>query len=149
MFKSFWTRGASVDPAQIQSAEAALIFYCNNMWELDMRSRLFAVLALGALASLSAIAQAQPPAGAQSSQQGTMMQQGGMMHGSMMQGGMMGGQMMGMHVMTVTVTALDAKTGLVDASSGNMALKLHFPSASLAGIKAGDKLSVHLGFNKL
>jgi hypothetical protein len=115
------------------------------MWELDMRSRLFAVLALGALAGLSAIAQAQPPAGAQSSQQGTMMQQGGMMHGSMM----MGGQMMGMHVMTVTVTALDAKTGLIDASSGNMALKLHFPPASLASVKVGDKLSVHLGFNKL
>jgi hypothetical protein len=124
------------------------------MWELDMRSRLFAVLTLGALASLSANAQAQPPAGAQPSQQGTMMQQGGMMQGQMMQGGMMqggmmGGQMMGMHVMTVTVTALDAKTGLIDASSGNMALKLHFPPASLAGVKAGDKLSVHLGFNKL
>ena len=113
-----------------------------------MRSRLFAVLALGALAGLSAIAQAQPPANSQSSQQGTMMR-GQMMQGGMMQGGMMGGQMMGMHVMTVTVTALDAKTGLIDASSGNMALKLHFPPASLASVKVGDKLSVHLGFNKL
>jgi hypothetical protein len=119
------------------------------MWELDMRSRLFAVLALGALAGLSAIAQAQPPAGAQSSQQGTMMQQGGMMHGQMMQGGMMGGRMRGMHAMTVTVTALDAKTGLIDASSGNMVLKLHFPPTALEGVKVGDKLSVHLGFNKL
>jgi len=109
------------------------------------------------LAGLSGIAQAQPPANAPSSQQGTMMQgpmmqgqmmQGGMMQGGMMQGGMMGAHMMGMHVMTVTVTALDAKTGLVDASAGNIALKLHFPPASLADVKAGDKLSVHLSFTK-
>lgn len=118
-----------------------------------MRPYLFAVLALGALAGLPAGALAQPPASSQSSQQGTMMQQGGMMHGSMMQGnmmqgGMMGGQMMGMHVMAVTVTGLDAKTGLIDASAGNMALKLHFPPASLAGVKVGDKLSVHLSFTK-
>lgn len=117
-----------------------------------MRSRLFAVFALGMLAGLSGIAQAQPPANAPSSQQGTMMQgpmmQGQMMQGGMMQGGMMGAHMMGMHVMTVTVTALDAKTGLVDASAGNIALKLHFPPASLADVKAGDKLSVHLSFTK-
>jgi hypothetical protein len=119
-----------------------------------MRPYLFALLAFGALTGFTAIVQAQPPANSQSSQQGTMMQQGGMMRGQMMQGGMMqggmmGGQMMGMHAMTVTVTALDAKTGLVDASSGNMALKLHFPPASLAGVKTGDKLSVHLSFSKL
>jgi hypothetical protein len=29
-----------------------------------------------------------------------------------------------------------------------MTLKLHFPPVSLAGIKAGDKLSVHLSFTK-
>ena len=70
--------------------------------------------------------------------------------GSMQHGGMMGmNNMMGMHMMTVTVTAIDSKTGLVDATAGSMALKLHFPPASLAGVKAGDKLSVHLGFNKL
>jgi hypothetical protein len=118
------------------------------MWEVQLRSRLFAVFALGMLAGLSGIAQAQPPANAPSSQQGTMMQ-GPMMQGQMMQGGgMMGAHMKGMHVMTVTVTALDAKTGLVDASAGNMALKLHFPPASLADVKAGDKLSVHLSFTK-
>ena len=84
--------------------------------------------------------------------QGGMMQggmmHGGMMHGGMMQGGMMHKGMMGMHVMPVTVTALDEKSGLVDATSGGMALKLHFPPASLAGVKAGDKLSVHLGFTR-
>lgn len=117
-----------------------------------MRPYLFALLAFGALTGFAAIVQAQPPANSQSSQQGTMMQgqmmQGQMMQGGMMQGGMMGGRMKGMHVMAVTVTALDAKTGLVDASSGNMALKLHFPPASLADVKAGDKLSVHLSFTK-
>jgi hypothetical protein len=112
-----------------------------------MRPYLFALLAFGALTGLTAIVQAQPPANSQSSQQGTMMQ-GQMMQGGMMQGGMMGARMKGMHVMAVTVTALDAKTGLVDASSGNMALKLHFPPASLADVKAGDKLSVHLSFTK-
>ena len=115
-----------------------------------MKSRNIKVLLIaGSAIGFAAIAQAQPPANNPSSQQGTMMQGQMMQGGHMMQGGMMGGPMMGMHVMTVTVTALDAKTGLVDASSGNMALKLHFPPASLAGIKAGDKLSVHLGFNKL
>jgi hypothetical protein len=77
-------------------------------------------------------------------------QQGGMMMHGAMQGGMMQdmGPMMGQHMMNVTVTAVDIKTGLVDASAGNMALKLHFPPPSLAGVKAGDKLSVHLAFHR-
>ena len=58
------------------------------------------------------------------------------------------GNMMGMHMMTVTVIAINSKTGLVDCTAGNLALKLHFPPASLAGVKAGDKLMVHLGFSK-
>ena len=96
-----------------------------------------------ALAAIPALAQDQPAAAG--SAQGGMMQ-----HGGMMQGGMMGmNNMMGMHMMTITVTAIDSKTGLVDATAGSMALKLHFPPPSLAGIKAGDRLSVHLGFNKL
>lgn len=109
-----------------------------------MRLSIFAVLAFGAAALLPAMAQ---------QNQGTATDakpaQGGMMHGGMMQGGMMQNRMMGMHVMPVTVTALDAKTGLVDATSGGMTLKLHFPPESLANVKAGDKLSVHMGFRKL
>ncbi|SRR5579883_12829 len=104
-----------------------------------MRSYLFALLTVGALV---APVLAQPAANSQSPQPGMMMQR------PMMQNGMMGANMRGMHAMTVTVTALDAKTGLVDASSGDMALKLHFPPSALAGIKAGDKLSVHLAFTK-
>jgi hypothetical protein len=71
--------------------------------------------------------------------------------GGMMQGmaGMQGmGAMLGQHMMPVTITAIDAKTGLVDATAGSMTLKLHFPPPSLAGMKAGDKISVHLAFHK-
>lgn len=75
--------------------------------------------------------------------------QGGMpgmdMKGMNMQGM---GNMMGMHMMPATVTAIDSKTGLVDVLAGNMALKLHFPPASLAGVKSGDKITLHLGFSK-
>jgi len=67
--------------------------------------------------------------------------QGGMDHMAM-------GNMMGTHMMPGTVTAIDTKTGLVDVSAGSMALKLHFPPASLAALKEGDKISLHLGFSK-
>lgn len=65
--------------------------------------------------------------------------------GGMMQGM---GAMLGQHMMPVTVTAIDAKSGLVDATAGTMALKLHFPPPSLAGMKPGDQISVHLAFHK-
>lgn len=58
------------------------------------------------------------------------------------------GNMMGMHMMQATVTAMDSKTGLIDVAAGNMALKLHFPPASLAAVKPGDKITLHLGFSK-
>jgi len=58
------------------------------------------------------------------------------------------GAMMGMHMMSATVTALDSKTGLIDVTAGGMALKLHFPPASLAAIKPGDKITLHLAFSK-
>ena len=92
------------------------------------------------------------PAFAQSdAAQGGGMMQGGMgMQGMGMKGmkgmGMKG--MMGMHTMNATVTAVDAKTGLIDASAGDMRLKLHFPPASLAGLKSGDKITLHMGFTK-
>ena len=58
------------------------------------------------------------------------------------------GNMMGMHMMPATVNAIDTKTGLVDVTAGTMALKLHFPPASLASLKEGDKITLHLGFSK-
>jgi hypothetical protein len=109
--------------------------------EKIMRKIIGLTLAAAIASTLTVLAQTPP----QSTQQGTMMQ-GGMMQNGMIQSGMRG--MLGMHVMPVTVTTLDTKTGLVDGTSGSMALKLHFPPASLAGVKAGDKLSVRLSFSK-
>lgn len=56
--------------------------------------------------------------------------------------------MMGMHTMPATVSTVDAKTGIVDVSADGMNLKLHFPPASLANVKAGDSITVHLAFTK-
>ena len=56
--------------------------------------------------------------------------------------------MMGMHQMPATVTNVDTNTGIVEATSEGMKLRLHFPPASLAGVKAGDKITLHLGFMK-
>lgn len=69
--------------------------------------------------------------------------------GGMNMPGMSGmGNMMGSHMMPATVTAIDTKSGLVDVTAGSMALKLHFPPASLAALKEGDKITLHLGFSK-
>ncbi len=62
--------------------------------------------------------------------------------------GMQMGPMLGSHMMPVTVTAVDSKTGMVDATAGGMTLRLHFPPPSLAGVKPGDKIGVHLAFHK-
>ena len=58
------------------------------------------------------------------------------------------GNMIGMHTMPATVNAIDARTGKVDVTAGGMALKLHFPPASLKDVRTGDRITVHLGFNK-
>ncbi|WEN16514.1 hypothetical protein PY254_07585 [Rhodanobacter sp. AS-Z3] len=57
--------------------------------------------------------------------------------------------MMGsMHMMPATVTAADTTTGVVDIAAGGMALKVHFPPKSMASLKAGDKITLHMGFSK-
>lgn len=63
--------------------------------------------------------------------------------------GMSMDKMMGVHDMAATVSALDTTTGLVEVTAGGMTLKLHFPAASLANLKVGDSITVHLGFTKL
>jgi uncharacterized protein (DUF2237 family) len=80
-----------------------------------------------------------------SSQSGTMA--GGMQHmtGGMHQTGASNGSM---HTMPATVTSVDHKTGLIEVNSEGMALKLHYPPASLADVKDGDKITLHLGFTK-
>ncbi len=110
------------------------------------------ILVISALLSLLAV-----PALAQSSQtmqgmqgmqgQGGMQGQAGMqgMQGMNMQGM---GHMMGMHQMSATVTSVDINTGIMEVTSDGMKLRLHFPPASLASLKAGDKVMLHLGFMK-
>jgi predicted metal-binding membrane protein len=56
--------------------------------------------------------------------------------------------MNGMHMMSATVTAIDNATGLTDVDAGGMKLRVHFPPASLAAIKVGDKITLHLAFSK-
>ena len=56
--------------------------------------------------------------------------------------------MMGMHMMPATVTAADTKTGVVDVMTEGMALKVHFPPKAMASLKAGDKITLHMGYSK-
>ena len=104
-----------------------------------MTNRKFLLAAALTLLAAPAFAQGQPA-------QGGM---GGMSNMGGMRGGMnnMAG-VMGMHTMPATVTAIDAKTGVVDVSSEGFALKMHYPTASIANLKAGDKITLHLGFSK-
>ena len=56
--------------------------------------------------------------------------------------------MMGMHMMPATVTAADTTTGVVDVTTAGMALKVHFPPKAMAGLKAGDKITLRMGYSK-
>jgi invasion protein IalB len=56
--------------------------------------------------------------------------------------------MSGMHEMPATVTNVDHKTGIVDVESMNMKLKVHFPANTVAELKSGDKITLHLGYSK-
>lgn len=68
---------------------------------------------------------------------------GQMHHGSMMH------KMKGsMHQMPATVTSVDSATGIVEVNSAGMSLRLHFPPASVADLKTGDKITLHMGFTK-
>jgi hypothetical protein len=67
---------------------------------------------------------------------------GGMMHSKMHQK-----MNDSMHKMPATVTAVDAKTGIVDVTTAGMSLKVHFPPASIASLKAGDKITLHMGYS--
>jgi hypothetical protein len=53
-----------------------------------------------------------------------------------------------MHAMPATVTSVDTTTGIVEVSSESMSLRVHFPPASVADLKAGDKITLHMGYTK-
>lgn len=53
----------------------------------------------------------------------------------------------GMHSMKGTVEDLDTQTGSLTLKTAEGELKLHFPPKSLAQVKKGDELQVHLSFS--
>lgn len=67
----------------------------------------------------------------------------GMMHHKMYHG--MNGSM---HSMPATVTSVDTSSGIVEVTSEGMSLRVHFPPASVAKLKAGDKIILHLGYSQ-
>ncbi len=75
----------------------------------------------------------------------------GSMHSGMhsgMHNKMMHGMNGSMHTMPATVTSVDATTGLVGVDAAGMALKVHFPTKSMANLQVGDKITLHMGFSK-
>jgi hypothetical protein len=125
-----------------------------------MKQSLFAVAVLLAVA-LPAMAQDKSAPSPQAQSQSQAPQRGGPMSRGMMggdgqgmgamSGGMMMGNMPGMlgrQIIPVTVAAIDAKAGLVEVNTGRQTLKFPITPAALAAIKVGDKLTVHIGFQK-
>ncbi|MHB1056417.1 MAG: hypothetical protein ACYC0F_00865 [Rhodanobacter sp.] len=53
-----------------------------------------------------------------------------------------------MHKMPATVTSVDAATGIVEVTAAGMSLRVHFPPASMASLKAGDKITLHMGYTR-
>ena len=107
---------------------------------------MFGSLALVAAVSGVAVAQSSMPA----KDANGMDKMGAMHSGHDSMKGMkcMHGPMMGMHMMPATVTEVDTHTGMVEANAEGMALKVHFPPASVATLKAGDKITLHMGYSK-
>ena len=60
----------------------------------------------------------------------------------------MNSKMPSMHTMPATVTSVDMKTGMVEVTTESMSLRVHFPPASVADLKTGDKITLHMGFSK-
>lgn len=56
--------------------------------------------------------------------------------------------MHGMHNMPATVTHADPKTGIVDVTTEGMALRVHFPPASMVNLKTGDKIGLYMGYSQ-
>lgn len=48
------------------------------------------------------------------------------------------------HVVQGEVTKVDAKRGWIDVKTPDGRMKLHFPPAALAGVKAGDGVSIEV-----
>lgn len=57
-------------------------------------------------------------------------------------------KMMGEHKMSGTIENIDHKTGMLRLKTGEGPLELHFPPPSIKDLKAGDAITVQLGFSK-
>ncbi|MDE2155162.1 MAG: hypothetical protein KGJ32_04600 [Xanthomonadaceae bacterium] len=103
---------------------------------------LFGSLALVMAVSGAAVAQGNQPAGSMNS----MRPMGPMGPGH--HGMMRARNVRGMHMMPATVTEVNKETGMVSVNAEGMALKVHFPPASVADLKEGDKITLHLAYSK-
>ncbi|RDS79603.1 hypothetical protein DWU98_17290 [Dyella monticola] len=56
--------------------------------------------------------------------------------------------MHGMHALPATVTDADPRTGVVDVVAQGMALRVHFPPASMLNLKPGDKIGLYMGYSQ-
>lgn len=55
---------------------------------------------------------------------------------------------LGKHSMPGKVTRIDHRSGMVHVNSYGMHLVVHFPPSSIAGLKVGDAIVLHLGYSK-
>lgn len=53
-----------------------------------------------------------------------------------------------MHRMPATVTSVDKATGIVEVTTAGMSLRVHFPPPSVANLKTGDKITLHMGYSR-
>ena len=113
-------------------------------------SRKLLVSTLGSLALIMALGGTALAQDTMPTSSGQGMNKMGAMHSDMntMHKDMRKNMMGSMHMMPATVTAADTTTGVVDVMSGGMALKVHFPPKSMASLKAGDKITLHMGYSK-
>ncbi|HVC17080.1 MAG TPA: hypothetical protein VNE18_07240 [Rhodanobacter sp.] len=103
---------------------------------------LFGSLALVMAVSSVAIAQGNQPASSTNGM-GAM----GPMHPGH-RGMMRARNVLGRHLMPATVTEVNKETGMVSVNAEGMELKVHFPPASVADLKEGDKITLHLAYSK-
>jgi hypothetical protein len=112
----------------------------------SMMSSFIAAGFIAALAATSALAQGGYGGEAPSRPANGQSDQGGQMEGGRMQRNMP--NLMGMHKMPAKVTSIDKQTGIVKVNAEGMDLTVHFPPESLANVKQGDTITLHLAFSK-
>ena len=62
--------------------------------------------------------------------------------------GMQMGPMLGEQTIPVTITAIEAATGLVSVTTGQQIFDLPFSRAALKGVKVGDRVTIHIEVHK-